>query len=109
MIDSLRQTELDLVERKILTEIFGGYKPENFVYRVGLFKVDLADKVQKYINRFEELLIPLMDDRGFIKGKELKKYLDENIALVIPDEDFRLIDIYDKVAPAVKFILGVST
>lgn len=107
MINSLQQTELDLIEQKILTEIFGGYNPENFIVRFGIFKVDLSDKVQKYINRFEELVMPAMDERGYINGSELKKYVDGKLAQIIPEGNFRLIDIYDQIAPTVKYILGV--
>ena len=38
MITDLKQTELDIVEQKILTELFGGYSPENMVLKKGIFK-----------------------------------------------------------------------
>ena len=108
MITDLKQTELDIVEQKILTELFGGYSPENMVLKKGIFKINVADDVQKYINMFEDFVKPLMDDQGYINGAELKQYLDSKISWMLPNGNFRLGDVYDLIAPLAKRIIGVG-
>lgn len=94
----IKQQELDFVEQQILTDIFGGFTPDRFVYRYGFFKLDLSAKVQKAINDFESFAKPLMDDNGLIDSSNIKKYLNENI-INIPNGKYRLIDIYRKAQP----------
>lgn len=107
MIRDLQQTELDLVEKKILTEIFGGYEPQNLVFRHKLFKLDVSADVQRYIDKFEAFIKPFMDEQGYVDGAEIKKHLADEVAKFIPAEKFRLIDIYDVAAQfVVKFIKG---
>lgn len=108
MITDLKQTELDIVEQKILTELFGGYSPENMVLKKGIFKINVADDVQKYINMFEDFVKPLMDDQGYINGAELKQYIDSKISWMLPNGNFRLGDVYDLIAPFAKRIIGVG-
>jgi hypothetical protein len=108
MITDLKQTELDIVEQKILTELFGGYSPENMVLKKGIFKINVADDVQKYINMFEDFVKPLMDDQGYINGAELKQYIDSKISWMLPNGNFRLGDVYDLIAPIAKRIIGVG-
>lgn len=108
MITDLKQTELDIVEQKILTELFGGYSPENMVLKKGIFKINVADDVQKYINMFEDFVKPLMDDQGYINGAELKQYIDSKISWMLPNGNVRLGDVYDLIAPLAKRIIGVG-
>lgn len=108
MITDLKQTELDIVEQKILTELFGGYSPENMVLKKGIFKINVADDVQKYINMFEDFVKPLMDDQGYINGAELKQYIDSKISWMLPNGNFRLGDVYDLIAPLAKRVIGVG-
>ena len=107
MITDLKQAELDVVEQKILTELFGGYSPDNMVIKKGIFKIDVSNDVQKYINMFEEFIKPLMDEQGYLNGAELKQYIDSKISWMLPNGNFRIGDIYDLIAPLAKQILGV--
>jgi hypothetical protein len=108
MITDLKQAELDIVEQKILTELFGGYNPENMVLKKGIFKINVAEDVQKYINMFEDLVKPFMNDQGLLNGAELKQYIDSKIAWMLPNGNFRIGDVYDLIIPIVKQILGVK-
>ena len=40
----IKQQELDFVEQQVLTDIFGGYTPDKFVYRFGFMKIDLEPR-----------------------------------------------------------------
>lgn len=108
MITDLKQAELDVVEQKILTELFGGYSPENMIIKKGIFKIDVSGDVQKYINMFEEFIKPMMDEQGYLNGAELKQYIDSKISWMLPNGNFRIGDVYDLIAPLAKRILGVN-
>lgn len=106
MIDNLKQTELDIFEQQLLDDIFGGHTPEYLVINKGIFKFDLSNDVQNYINKLEEFIAPLMDNQGYIHGSEIKKYLRGHWADVVPEGKFRLIEIYGQVAPLIKQFIG---
>lgn len=109
MIEDLQQHELDLVEQKILTDIFGGYSPEYFKINIaGIFSKDLSDYVQKYINLFEETIKPFMDEQGMINGDKLKSVIKPDIAKYIPEMKFRPEDIYDIIHPLIVRIKGAK-
>ncbi len=99
------QRELDYLETAVLTDIFGGCDPKDFVIQKGFFKIDLSDRVQKYINEFEEMAKPFMSQDGTVNGAELNKVI--SIPYInIPDYQFRLVDLYREVSPLVKKIIG---
>ncbi|MBQ0114181.1 MAG: hypothetical protein KBT03_13710 [Bacteroidales bacterium] len=108
MVD-VKQQELDFFEQQVLTDIFGGYNQESFVFRYGFFKFDLAPKVQKAINDMEKLIYPLMDDEGYINSSDIKKYVND-IIINVPDGRYRLIDLYRKCQPflisAINYVKG---
>ena len=60
----IKQQELDFMEQQILTDIFGGFTADKFVYRFGFMKIDLAPKVQKAITDFETFIKPMLEDDG---------------------------------------------
>ena len=99
-----KQQELDFVEQQLLTDIFGGYTSDRFVFRYGFFKLDLSAKVQKAINDFEGFVKPLMDEDGLIDSANIKKYLNENL-INLPDGKYRLIDVYRKAQPFLSSII----
>ena len=105
----IKQQELDFVEQQILTDIFGGYTPDKFVYRFGFMKIDLEPKVQKLIQDFEGFIKPYMEDDGSLDVSKIKKYVNEQYIL-LPDGKYRLIDIYRKCQPlfttVVKYLRG---
>ncbi len=104
-MNDMQQMELDLFEKKLLTDLFGGYEPERFIIKFGIFKYDLSDKVQKYITLFEELAVPCMNEQGLVDVKKLKNIISDKIPL--PDNQFRLVDVYSKVSPFVLKMKGI--
>lgn len=94
----IKQQELDFVEQQLLTDVFGGYTSDKFVFRYGFFKLDLSSKVQKAINDFENFIKPYMDENGMVNSTELKKLFNEQY-INLPDGKYRLIDIYRKGQP----------
>ena len=93
-----KQIELDSFENTVLQTVFGpdwrnskGFKVIEFM-RPGL--------VQGYINKFEEVVLPFMNDDGSINGVFLKKALElknPNIAEIVPNKNFLLNDIVREV------------
>lgn len=100
----MKQHELDMVEKQILTDLFGGYEAQNLVYKFGFFKLDLKPKVQKIIHDFESLAKPMMDDEGKIDSANVKKYLNEDM-IKLPDGKYRLIEVYQKCQP---FLMAIK-
>lgn len=106
----VKQQELDLAEQQILTDIFGGYTPDKFILRAGIFKYDLSGKVQKVLNDFERVVKPLMNDEGQINLADLRKYFATDF-INLPEGLYRPIELYRKIQPLVAgfkdYILGV--
>ena len=106
----VKQQELDLAEQQILTDIFGGYTPDKFILRAGIFKYDLSGKVQKVLNDLERVVKPLMNDEGQINLAELRKYFATDF-INLPEGLYRPIELYRKIQPLVAglkdYILGV--
>ena len=106
----IKQQELDLAERQFLTDIFGGHEPERFVVRIGIFKYDFSDKVQKVLNDFEGIVKPIMNDEGKVNLSELRKRVSIDY-VNIPEGEYRPIELYRKIQPLVaglkEYILGV--
>lgn len=100
----IKQQELDFVEQQVLTDIFGGYTQDKFVYRFGLFKIDLTPRVQKAIGDFENLIKPMMDNEGFLDTSHIKSFINEAY-INIPDGKYRLIDIYRRGQPLLTSII----
>lgn len=102
-----RQEELDLLETELLTDLFGGISADKMIFKTGIFKVDISAHIQKLIDRLEEILIPIMDDKGLIDSKNLKSVLnlDPAILSAIPNKKFRPIEVYRKLSPFLKGIL----
>ena len=103
MVD-IKQQELDFVEQQILTDIFGGFTSDRFVYRFGFMKIDLAPKVQKTIEDFERFVKPLMEEDGSIDIGKIKKFVNEQY-INLPDGKYRLIEIYRKGQPFLTAII----
>jgi hypothetical protein len=100
----IKQQELDFVEQQILTDIFGGYTPDKFVYRFGFMKIDLEPKVQKLITDFETFIKPYMEEDGSVDVSKIKKYVNEQY-ISLPDGKYRLIEIYRKGQPFLTSII----
>lgn len=108
MVD-IKQQELDFMEQQVLTDIFGGFTADKFVYRFGFMKIDLAPKVQKTITDFENFIKPLLEDDGTLDVGKIKQYVNEQY-IQLPDGKYRLIDIYRRCQPfltsIVKYLKG---
>ena len=100
----VKQQELDMLEKQILTDMFGGYEAHNLVYKLGFFKVDLAPRVQRMIQDFEKLVKPFMTDRGLLDTTELKRYVNEDF-INLPEGQYHLMDIYRRLQP---FLLSIK-
>lgn len=100
----IRQQELDFAEQQVLTDIFGGYTADKFVFKMGFLKFDFHPKVQKAISDFENLVKPMMDDDGFVDIDNLKKFINEDY-INLPSGKYRLIDIYRQCQPFVNAIV----
>lgn len=103
MVD-IRQQELDFMEQQVLTDIFGGFTADKFVYRFGFMKIDLAPKVQKTITDFENFIKPLLEEDGTLDVGKIKQYVNEQY-IQLPDGKYRLIDIYRKCQPFLTSII----
>lgn len=107
----IKQLELDLAEQQMLTDIFGGYTPDKFILRAGIFKYDLSSKVQKVLNDFESVVKPIMNEQGQINLSELRRYVAVDF-INLPDGLYRPIELYRKIQPLVAglkdYILGVK-
>lgn len=105
----IKQQELDFMEQQILTDIFGGFTADKFVYRFGFMKIDLAPKVQKAITDFETFIKPMLEDDGTLDVGKIKQYVNEQY-IQLPDGKYRLIDIYRKCQPfltsVIKYLKG---
>lgn len=108
MVD-IKQQELDFMEQQVLTDIFGGFTADKFVYRFGFMKIDLAPKVQKTITDFENFIKPLLEEDGTLDVGKIKQYVNEQY-IQLPDGKYRLIDIYRRCQPfltsIVKYLKG---
>jgi hypothetical protein len=108
MVD-IKQQELDFMEQQVLTDIFGGFTADKFVYRFGFMKIDLAPKVQKAITDFENFIKPLLEEDGTLDVGKIKQYVNEQY-IQLPDGKYRLIDIYRRCQPfltsIVKYLKG---
>lgn len=100
----IKQQELDFMEQQILTDIFGGFTADKFVYRFGFMKIDLAPKVQKAITDFETFIKPMLEDDGTLDVGKIKQYVNEQY-IQLPDGKYRLIDIYRKCQPFLTSII----
>lgn len=99
------QKELDLLEQQILTDIFGGYNPENFVIKFGIFKYDLTPRIQKMITEFEDMIKPFMNNDGYVDGTKLKSVIDIPY-IQIPSRLFRPIELYRELQPLLLNLKG---
>ena len=86
-----KQIELDAFEESILSSLFGeNWKSSPSFKMLEVIKPNL---VQGYIDRFESLVLPFMNDDGSLNGAMLKKALEiksPTIAELIPEKNFRL-------------------
>lgn len=106
MIEDLKQHELDVFEEAVLNDLWGGTKP---TAKANVAMAFAGVDPQNVINGFEAVIKPIMTEQGLVKGSLLKdlislKYPKVLNWMIIPEEEFRLIDEYQGLSPFVKFI-----
>lgn len=104
-----QQNELDNVEKHILITLFGSENiPNSTATGLKLLQIN----PNEYINKFENLLTPIMKKDGKLDGKMLKKlmqmskYREMLDYIHVPDDDFLLSDIICTLMS--KFVPGVT-
>ena len=104
-----QQNELDKIERHVLITMFGSERiPES----TSIVLKMANNNPNEYIRKFENFMLPFMDDKGIIDGKSLKKiiriskYSQLADLFAIPDTDFYLSDICISIIRT--FIPGIS-
>lgn len=99
--DIMKQSELDAFEKAILTGMFGEPKLPAWA--------DLALTMkgidpQKYVDKFEEIMKPFMRDNGLVNSQAIKKLISlkyPKYAVLVPDHDFRLVEVVENVISAI--------
>lgn len=101
--NKIQQNELDKVERKIITVLFGGESiPDKTSALLQIMKINPND----YIRKFENKILPLMKNDGSIDGVMLKrliqlsKYNELLQIFSIPEADFYLSDFVNSMISA---------
>lgn len=105
MLSDIKQVELDLVEEKVLTAVFGSTTPNAKAQWVLNF---LGINLQKIIDDFEFFVRPVMNEQGFIDAKLARALVAEQypmMANVIPAENFRLVEVADGVVAVIEKLL----
>lgn len=98
-----KQIEMDAFENKVLSSLFGSDWRNSKEFKfIELFKPGV---VQTYINKFETLVEPFMNENGTVNGYMLKQALaikGSMFADLIPDRDFVLSNVADEVVLLIK-------
>lgn len=100
-----KQIELDAFEEIILQSVFGAEWRQSKTFQ--LLNALKPNLVQNYINKFETIAEPFMNENGTVNEYLLKTALQVNnsmLADIVPDREFRLTDIARDV---IKLIKGV--
>lgn len=99
-IELMKQAELDAFEKAVLMGLFNQPTiPEWADLALSLQGID----AQAYVNKFESIMKPFLKDNGLVNAETIRKLVNmkypKYVALV-PDQDFRLVDVVQKVAAA---------
>lgn len=99
------QIEMDALENAVLTAVFGEAYQNSRAFKMA--EAFFPGKIQGYINRFENLVKPFMNEDGTTDGAKLKQIVAleyPNLAGLVPSENFRLTELAEAVS---NFIKGV--
>lgn len=95
-MNSLIQTELDMVEEYVLNCLFiNAQNPQlnSFVKSyLAMSGKTYADIVNNYINTFEAIAKPFLKDNGYVDGAKLSQLLKVKFKKEFAIDDFRLIE-----------------
>lgn len=100
-----KQLELDRTEETVLRALFGeDYKNSSNFKLLEAFKPGM---VQRYIDKFEAIITPFLNDDGSVNGYMLKQALGAKFPQVkdiVPDSNFMLSDLSGQI---IKMFKGV--
>ncbi len=105
MLDDIKQVELDLVEEKVLTAIFGSTTPNaKAQWLLNFMGIDL----QRVVDEFEFFAKPVMNEKGLVNAKLARSLIAEKypmLANVVPAEDFRLVEVANNMIDVIEKLL----
>lgn len=105
MLTDIRQNELDLAEEKLLTSLFGGTSLDTKTqWLLKFLNVDINGLIQN----FENIMKPIMDDNGLVDSNLARSLVSSKFPLLsnmLPDYNFRLVDVVDGVTNTVKSLI----
>lgn len=100
-----KQLELDRTEEIVLNALFGGdYKNNAHFKLLETFKPGI---VQTYIDKFETIVGPFLNEDGSVNGYMLKQALSTKYPKakdIVPDSNFMLSDLSNQI---IKMLKGV--
>lgn len=89
-----KQIEMDAFEEIVLQVLFGENWRNNKI--LALVNASRPNLVQGFINKFEGVIDPFMNDNGNVNGRLLRTALQGKnsfLAELVPDREFRLTEI----------------
>ena len=98
MLVDIKQQELDVAEERFFTTIFGSTEIDAKTQWLLKF---LDIDINKQIQNFENIVKPLMLENGLI-DTNLVKSLYPSVSKLLPDSNFRLVDIVDSLSLILK-------
>lgn len=98
MLADVRQNELDIAEEKFFTNIFGSIDIDPKIQWLLKF---LDIDINKQIQNFENIMKPLMADNGLV-NVELVKSLYPSVSNLLPNTNFRLVEVVDSLSTILK-------
>lgn len=98
MLVDIKQQELDVAEERFFTTIFGSTEIDAKTQWLLKF---LDIDINKQIQNFENIVKPLMLENGLI-DTNLVKSLYPAVSKLLPDSNFRLVDIVDSLSLILK-------
>jgi len=105
MLNDIKQVELDLAEEKVLTAIFGSTTPNAKAQWLLNF---MGINLQEMVDKFEFFAKPMMNEQGLIDAKLARELVGEKypfLANIVPDEDFRLVEVADSMVNVIDKLL----
>lgn len=97
------QIEMDALENAVLTAVFGNEYQNSKAFKMA--EAFFPGRIQSYINRFENLVKPFMNEDGTTDGARLKQVLlleHPSLSNLVPSTNFRLTDIASAVTQFIK-------
>jgi hypothetical protein len=106
MLTDVKQQEMDIAEEVAMKIFFGGTELDAKTQWLLKF---LDIDINHQIKNFENLVRPLLKDNGLVdatlaKGLAATKY--PLLSNIIPNKDFRLVEVVEGFASTIKKILG---